>query len=209
MTVRSKKIRTYSKDSDLVKKRRLQIAEAGYRVFSKYGYHKASMRQIVEASGLGIGSIYHYVISKPDILYLASEYAVEAALDVVNKKYDISNPEQALREAIKETYRSLNKRKNMVLFAYQELKHLPPDMRKPILENDRQFAKLFEKILIAGMKKNVFRKDLNPVLVSQDIVVLGHMWSFRSWALSKNIDFEVYLHSQMEFILRGCIEKTN
>ena len=207
MTVRSINIRTYSSDTQLVEERRQQIAQAGFKIFSKYGYHKATMRQIVQASGLSTGSIYHYVGSKQDILSLAAEYAIKAGNQAIeHANYDISDPEKALRHVIEEIYRGMSQQQDMVLFSYQELKHLTPDRRLPILENDKRFAKVFERIIATGIEKGTFREDINPVVVSQDVVIMGHMWAFRRWSLSKDTDFENYLNSQIEFILNGCLK---
>ena len=50
-----KTVETRIKDLQLIEMRRKQIAEGAIKVFVAKGYHKATVREIVEASGLPWG----------------------------------------------------------------------------------------------------------------------------------------------------------
>jgi AcrR family transcriptional regulator len=69
-------IRTYSNDTDLVDSKRKEIINESTKVFVKKGYHQTNMRELSSAIGMSVGSIYHYVGSKQDILYLIINEAV-------------------------------------------------------------------------------------------------------------------------------------
>ena len=45
-----------------------KILEAAAKLFSESGYHKVSTREIAQASGINVASIYHYFPSKANIL---------------------------------------------------------------------------------------------------------------------------------------------
>src|SRR6266513_387005 len=64
------KIHTNVKDEALVKTRREQICKAALQAFSQNGFHETNLREITKLSGLAYGSIYNYVKTKDDILYL-------------------------------------------------------------------------------------------------------------------------------------------
>jgi hypothetical protein len=51
-----------------------------------------------------------------------------------------------------------------------------------------------------GIEKGAFKSDVDPFLVSQNIVVLGHMWCFRRWLLKDKMTFDQYLQRQLRFI---------
>jgi AcrR family transcriptional regulator len=53
---------------DVSKERTQQILDAATSVFSRLGFHKASMDDIVEESGLSKGALYWYFKSKDDII---------------------------------------------------------------------------------------------------------------------------------------------
>ena len=61
-------VSTVVKDPDLIQRRHTQISMAGLRLFSQKGYHRTTVREIAEACGLGIGTLYSYIKTKEDIL---------------------------------------------------------------------------------------------------------------------------------------------
>src|SRR4030067_1160832 len=46
---------------------RLEITQAAHRLFLKYGFHGAPLRQIAQEAGLAVGGIYNHFSSKEDI----------------------------------------------------------------------------------------------------------------------------------------------
>ncbi len=48
--------------------RRRQILDAALRCFSKQGFHRATMKDIMKESGLSAGAIYNYFSAKGDII---------------------------------------------------------------------------------------------------------------------------------------------
>ena len=67
-------IPTQVKNPDLVERRRRQIADAAVQLFMKKGFHKSTTRQIAQAAGISIGSLYEYFTCKEDILYLVCDF---------------------------------------------------------------------------------------------------------------------------------------
>ena len=67
------KIHTEVKDSDLVVRRRRQIVDAAVHLFISKGFHKTTTREIAKAAGFSIGTLYEYVNSKEDVLYLVCQ----------------------------------------------------------------------------------------------------------------------------------------
>ena len=55
-----------------------RITRAALEVFAEYGYHGTTMEQIMRASGLSKGLVYHYFPSKEKIFF----YLVDTALDI-------------------------------------------------------------------------------------------------------------------------------
>ncbi len=75
---------TQIKNADLVRERRRQIIDAAVKLFIEHGYHNTTTRMIARAAGFSIGSLYEYVSSKEDLLYLvcsAIHEAVQVAVE--------------------------------------------------------------------------------------------------------------------------------
>ncbi|MEE9527351.1 MAG: helix-turn-helix domain-containing protein, partial [Syntrophobacteria bacterium] len=68
-----KDVPTQVKDPELVKKRRRQIVDAAVELFIRKGFHKTTTREIAQKAGLSIGSVYEYVSTKEDVLYLVCD----------------------------------------------------------------------------------------------------------------------------------------
>lgn len=182
-----------------------RLARGAMKVFFRYGFQGATMRQIARTCNMSAGNIYNYVKSKEDMLRLSLEYAFERTMNMILAPVDLSDPVVALKDTIRNAYTNLNEEQDFILFAYQELKHLPQEYRKRFLDIDRNFAEMFEKILLAGLEKKSFRNDFDPHLLAQNIVVLGHMWCFRRWALSKEYTFNQYLEKQLDWLLSSIM----
>jgi len=100
-----KNIPTLVKDPSLVEKRRRQIVDAAVRLFVDKGFHKTTTREIARVSGLSIGSLYEYIQSKEDVLYLVCE-TIHAAIRqrLENNLQPEGNGRTRLEQAIKEYF---------------------------------------------------------------------------------------------------------
>src|SRR3984885_676457 len=78
-TIRSSAVRsvgTNTKDPDLIRDRREQLIRAALEVFQEKGFHATTVRDIGRAAGLTQGTIYNYVRSKEDILFLVCDRVI-------------------------------------------------------------------------------------------------------------------------------------
>jgi AcrR family transcriptional regulator len=64
-----RRIPTNVKNEALVLKRHRQICEAVVKHFSKKGYHRTTLREISRESGITLGNLYDYIITKEDTLH--------------------------------------------------------------------------------------------------------------------------------------------
>lgn len=201
-------IRTYSQNDKLVSLRRQQIARCAAPVFVKTGYERVNLRQIASACGMSIGSIYHYVGTKEDIVYLVFNYVMSEVvefIEAISPTYDALPPTEALRRAIDTYYRKVDELQDSVVFMYQETKKLQPNARKSVFELERRLSHVFERILDRGYASGEFKISGSPI-IAQNIVILGHMWALKRWLLGKHYVLEEYIKEQTNFILEGMCE---
>ena len=190
--IRTTDIPTQVKDPDLVKRRRRRIADAAVQLFIEKGFHKTTTRQIARASGSSIGSLYEYFASKEDILYLVCESIhAEVARGVTEAMSGATAGRAALGDLI---------------LIYQETRSLPAQWQKRVLENELQITGLFVEALarIATSGELPGIKEQCIELAAHNIVVLGHMWTFRRWYLASQYSLEDYINHQTDFILKMC-----
>ncbi|MCP4757272.1 MAG: TetR/AcrR family transcriptional regulator [Proteobacteria bacterium] len=203
---------TQVKNPDLVEQRRRQIVEAAVPLFAKNGFHKTTTRQIAKATGLSVGSMYEYVTSKEDILYLVCisihdqvEQGVENALSRA------TGGRSVLAEIIREFFMVCHRMSDQILLMYQVTKDLPSQWKKKVLENDIGITDLFVSALqrLASTGDLPSLSDRSCDLVAQNITVLGHMWTFRRWYLARHYSLEEYIEFQTDFILGTIVDTSN
>ncbi|MCP3901474.1 MAG: TetR/AcrR family transcriptional regulator [Desulfobacteraceae bacterium] len=195
---------TQIKNPELVQQRRRQIIDSTVKLFIEHGYHKTTTRMIAKASGFSIGSLYEYVSSKEDLLYLVCKTihaevntAVEEAL---SRKGD---ERERFAEVIREYLLVVDKMSAHVLLMYQVTQFLPKKWRQRVLENELNITMIFIDILKDLNGKGVFPDfdDKTINLLGHNISVLGHMWAFRRWNIEKDYTIEEYIEIQTDFIL--------
>ncbi|MBU1155350.1 MAG: TetR/AcrR family transcriptional regulator [Proteobacteria bacterium] len=198
------KIHTEVKDSDLVFRRRRQIVDASVQLFISKGFHKTTTREIAKAAGFSIGTLYEYVNSKEDVLYLVCQ-AIHSEMEQRLKqrlRHGI-NGARDLEAAIAVYFTVCDQMSDHILLIYQETKSLPAESRRFVLEHELRITGVFKDLLARGVADFSLR-PLHPpeiALVAHNIMVVGHMWGFRRWALAPSFSLEQYIQLQGDYLL--------
>lgn len=201
---RTKDVPTQVKNQELVDQRRLQIVDAAVRLFIEKGFHKTTTREIAQTAGISIGLLYEYVASKEDVLYLVCEaihaeveHGVAEALKRAKKGRDV------LAEMLREYFLVCDRMSDHILLIYQETRTLPQQWRKRVLENEVKITGIFVETLRhlveSGDLPHLDKQSIE--LIAHNISVLGHMWTFRRWFLTRHYSIEDYIKLQTDFIL--------
>ncbi len=202
-----KTIEAIPTDQRLIQQRRMEIAHAALTIFANKGFHKARVRDIAQEAGLAVGTIYQYVKTKEDILYLASQQVVaelREKLDEAVSKY--SEPLEKVKVAIQVYYQTIDKLSDNVLLIYHESQSLDKQGRHMLMRSEEDIRRMFEEVLAEGVENGIFKIE-NPKLVSHDIILLGHMWALKRWTLRKYLTLSEFTELQTRFILSGILSR--
>ena len=196
---------TQIKNPELVRERRRHIIDSTVTLFIAHGYHKTTTRMIARAAGFSIGSLYEYVSSKEDLLYLVCKTIHEEVQKSVEEALAVTTGcrEEILAQVIRGYFKVCDNMADHILLMYQVTQFLPEKWKERVLDNELNITDIFITIL-----KQMSGKNNVPVLETQiinlvghNISVLGQMWAFRRWHLKKNITIDQYIAIQTEFIL--------
>ena len=200
-----REIVTQIKNKSLVKERRRQIVDAAVKLFIQNGYHKTTTRELARETGLSIGSLYEYISTKDDVLYLVGiaihsevEQGVKDALARSRESDD------ALADVIKEYFLVCNRMSDHVLLMYQVTHFLPEKWQKKVLEAEIRITNLFIEAM-KELRESGKLPDLDDhtlLLIGHNISVMGHTWAFRRWYFAKYLTIEQYTVQQTLFIKR-------
>ena len=195
---------TQIKNPQLVSERRRQIIDSTVKLFIEHGYHKTTTRMIAKAANFSIGSLYEYVSSKEDLLYLVCKTIHEEVQDAVENALSESVSEkERLAQVIRQYFYVCDKMADHILLMYQVTQFLPDKWKKRVLVNELNITDIFINTLSSMTGKNNFpemdEKIIN--LVGHNISILGQMWAFRRWHVQRDFTIEEYISIQTDFIL--------
>lgn len=206
----TREVVTNIKNQDLVRERRSQIVDGAVRLFIKHGYHKTTTRALAKETGMSIGSLYEYVSTKDDVLYLvciAIHSEVEAAV-----KQALARPtvgKEALAEVIREYFHVCDRMSDHVLLMYQVTHFLPPKWQEKVLEAELRITNLFIEAMreLRELGKLPELDDDTINLIGHNISVVGHIWAFRRWYFARHFTIEQYIEQQTTFIMSFLADK--
>jgi len=191
------------KDPELVQQRRRQIVAAAVKLFQDKGFHKTTTREIAREAGFSIGTLYEYIESKEDVLYLVCQYIhdrVEERLREMLPAGDTAR--RTLEKAITAYFQVMDEMQGEVLLIYQEAQSLAPEALRHVLQREEEITAIFADILRRGLEDGTLSvPEENIPLFAHDIIVLGEMWAFRRWALRRRYTLESYTQHQLSLLL--------
>jgi len=178
-----KGIETVVKDPALIAKRHEQICEAALKLFSRKGFHRTTVREIANAAGLPIGTLYSYIKTKEDIFYLLYNRILASFQErMYQATAGIRDPELQLKAALEETLRIYDAFRGEVLLLYQESHVLGGEALQSLMEVDRLYVSFFQEILERGNKEGCFAVK-EPHLTAVSLLFLCAVWALKRWNL--------------------------
>jgi len=203
-----KKIPTTVKDQDLVAQRRGEIVDVATRLFLERGFHNTSIRDIARACPFNLASLYMYVSSKEDILFLVAQQLIDEkakAMAEVETRED--DPEASFCTALRSYCRIVHNYRPHVRLLYRDLDVLSAQRREIVMASLSTVTGVFEKIVRTGIDKGVFA-DVEPKLVALDALFLCHLWSLHARALRGIVaNIDEFFDMQVRILLRGLLAR--
>ncbi|MDX8361039.1 MULTISPECIES: TetR/AcrR family transcriptional regulator [Bacillaceae] len=193
------------KDEQLVKKRRSQMIKGAVTLFKAKGFHRTTTREIAKASGFSIGTLYEYIRTKEDVLYLVCDSIYDEVHNRLEENIDTKQgTTESLKLAISSYFKVMDEMQDEVLVMYQEAKSLSKDALPYVLKKEIEMVGMFESVINRCVENNEFHlSDRAIKLLAHNIFVQGQMWGFRRWALQKLYSLEEYIELQTELLLKG------
>jgi AcrR family transcriptional regulator len=203
--IRKRQVKASVKDERLIQKRRDQMIKGAVTLFKQKGFHGTTTREIAKAAGFSIGTLYEYIRTKEDILFLVIDSIYEHVSERLGK--DLAQQKgtvNSLKFGIAHYITIVNEMQTEFLVLYQETKSLSRDAQHYIFEKETEMLHMFERLI----KKCVDSGELHlsereVTMLAHNIFVLGQMWGFRRWALHKEYTLQEYIEMETDLLLFG------
>jgi AcrR family transcriptional regulator len=199
-----RKIRTFSKDKELVTQRRNQIVKVATSLIAKKGYNRINTRELASSLGMSIGGLYHYIGSKEDILYLIINFTSDLTAQTIDRfKTELkdTDPSECLYNSIKIYLDTVDSYRDFHNFVNHIMLSLSLNDRKIVYQAESRVVDYFENLLKEGMEKGDFEVS-DPKIMAHNIVVIANAWANRGWYLNRHYTVETYTNEQVHALLK-------
>jgi len=198
-------IPTTIKNPERVAYRRTELVEVATKLFLERGFHGTSIRDIVRACSFNVASLYMYVSSKEDILFLvAQDLMNDISLKLSETILDPDSPVRSLEIGFASYCRIVNRHRRQVRLLYREVGFLPADLRSNVLATVSGVVTFFEKIVERGVAAGVFR-DVSVRLAALDMMMVAHMLALHTREVMSFTDLDGYIKFQLDSIFAGLL----
>ncbi|WP_108669046.1 TetR/AcrR family transcriptional regulator [Peribacillus acanthi] len=193
------------KDERLVKKRRNQMIKGAVSLFKEKGFHRTTTREIAKASGFSIGTLYEYIRTKEDVLYLVCDSIYDEVKERLQQDlYQKEGTLESLKLGIAYYFKVMDEMQDEVLVMYQEAKSLTKDALPYVLNKELEMVGMFEHLLKKCQQNGELKlSDQEIRLIAHNIFVQGQMWGFRRWALRNLFTLEEFIEMQTSVLIDG------
>lgn len=199
-------VKTNVKDELLIETRRQQIVTSAVQLFREKGFHRTTTREIAASAGFSIGTLYEYIRSKEDVLYLVCDSIFLKVMETIAHFPEETNALETLKSAIAQYYRLIDTMHEEFTIMYQETKSLPKPKMQYILSKELEMVGVFEQLLKNCRTENSLQlTDDEIYIAANQIVIQGQSWAFRKWALSKRFTIGQYIETEIKLLLNGIL----
>jgi AcrR family transcriptional regulator len=189
------------KDKRLINEKRRQIIEGAIQVFKRKGYHKATVREIALEAGIGLGSIYDYVNSKDDILYLFFEDYVTTFFEKVRSRTSrVADPRLRLAITFRAFVEAAMELEDQVMLSYTQARYVKKDYLKVILRKESEIVAHFQEII-----DELGEGPIDSFLEANFLVFSGVFGVLRRWILKPRYNRKEIIDFLVQSQVRGLM----
>ncbi|MFC7365730.1 MULTISPECIES: TetR/AcrR family transcriptional regulator [Bhargavaea] len=197
-------VKSSVKDESLIEKRRDQMIRGAVKLFREKGFHRTTTREIAKEAGFSIGTLYEYIRTKEDVLYLVCDRIYEEVHDRLAPLAEQQGTVGGLKNAIRLYIETIDAMDDEFTVMYQETKSLPKTALSYVLEKELEMAGLFERMLAGCSEAGEIKLSAKEAkLGAHHIIVQGQMWAFRRWTLQKQFALGEFIDMLTDQLLYG------
>ena len=203
-TYDQKKIKAQIANKEILQKRHEQIVDAAGPLFSKKGYQSTSVRDIASALNMNIASLYKYVSTKDDILFLFYKRIHQHWKEVLKSTTEAEekDPVEQLKSLIQTGLEQCLRLNDEILAIFSESRHLERDSLHIVLSTETEFVESIEKLIIRGLESGQFKTN-DTFLTANIIQYLLMIYPLRGWSFKDRYTFEQIVKIVTDFVFNA------
>lgn len=200
-------IPTTIKNPQRVANRRAELIDVATKMFLERGFHATSIRDIARACSFNVASLYMYVSSKDDILYLvAQDLMSNIAKRLGETKLDSTSPRRSLEIGFASYCQIAYRFRRPIRLLYREVGFMPAQERTDVIATVSSVIDYFEAIIESGMKSGDFR-PVSARLSALNIMQIAHMIALHTREVRTLGNLDFYVAHQLDVLFAGLEAK--
>jgi AcrR family transcriptional regulator len=194
---------TSIKNPILVRERRAALVRAAIDVFSAKGYHASRVADVAQAAGISQGTVYNYVGSKEDLLYMVCEDHLRGYERIVTSAMaKVTEPRERLEALLRATIEAIFSYRKHYIVMLRELHLVERERRRAFMRLAAEQRKICEDILCEIAQQEGF--DVGNSLITANVMIfLPSFIISRGWDLRGKVSDEEIADTLVAFMRRG------
>jgi AcrR family transcriptional regulator len=180
-------------------RRREEIIETATRVFHARGYEAGSLDDVAAELDLRKASLYYYVDSKAQLLYLIFDRAISLALQRLDELSQLTDPRDRLAAFIAHQVSIVAEERSLFSVFFESRPRLDADYEDQIRAKERLYLRRFVDAVAAAVGAGVI-PDVDPRYGAQALLGMSS-WVYK-WFDPDADDWEKMAGDFVELILK-------
>lgn len=180
-----------------------RILAAATDVIARKGFAQATMREIAEATGMHVPTLYAHVKGKDELLELVYAHEMERLVSRLEQLATGASATERIRRMMEAALDVSDERRRQIGILNRELKSLRPEARARMIARYRALVGRYEAVIRDGVAAGEFH-DIEPLVAANFLDMIGDIWALRQFFLSE-MPRDAYLEAAMTFALKGLV----
>jgi AcrR family transcriptional regulator len=160
--------------------KRLEVISVAARVFAARGYHATSIDDLVEATGIKRGGLYHYITGKQDLLVAIHERFIEPLLiearGVAAERLPADQAVQKLAHVLMNVIAEYRNEVTVFLHEWRAIEPGPAWER--VQSARREFERIVHDVLVQGDREGALKLDDAPLAVYAFLGMINYTYQW-------------------------------
>lgn len=187
--------------------KRGDIVNAGIRVFSRKGFNRCSVEDILQEAHVARATFYSYFDSKKDLFVELIDRILNSMLEIMsNELKELPTTLEELQEKTKNTVMKMFEffRNNLEFAAIyiQEVMGMNPEIDYRIVEWQQKVAALLKILIQVGIERGIFR-PLDVDIVSTMIAGAPQHLGLHLFLYTENVDIPRAAEAVADYVIYG------
>ncbi len=187
--------------------KRADIVNAGIRIFSRKGFNRCSVEDILQEAHVARATFYSYFDSKKDLFVELVDGILNTMFEIAARELgDIPSTIDELKEKTRNTllalYRYFSENWEFSAIYIKEVMGMNPEIDYRIVEWQQRMAEMVKVLLTRGVEKGIFR-SIDADIVAPLVAGVPQHLGLQLFMIGKNVDIPRIADAVTDYLIYG------